>query len=168
MSVLSLLVIEYLVSVPALIVLCMLGIWAEHASNRKTALLIGLGTIYVTYKFIGADVRDIVWYIVGYAAIGMAWSVWRYRRFVSDEVERIVSKWPEVDSHIRISALENLHPKNKTSELVSWILIWPFSFVENAIGDLINAVEVFVKTYARKLYESTYHSLVDGVMGNKK
>ena len=78
-----------IVSIPALIVLFLLGVIFEHNNRRGFSVFIGLVTIVVSYFILNVPLNIIAAYAGGYIVIGLLWSFWRYKRFVEVEASKI-------------------------------------------------------------------------------
>ena len=140
----------------ALSALALLGIIAEHNDSRGWSifwLLLAAGVAYVTFSF------SLVTLLVGavaYIAIGLVWSFWRYKRHAA----KIVEKHRNSTASEKERALRDLHPKSMLGTITAWIVIWPFSMVENIVGDLITAIQSLVTTFFRGVYHRVYDAAV--------
>ncbi len=47
------------------------------------------------------------------------------------------------------------------SRIVTWIFSWPFSAIDNIVGDLIDAVTSLVKNYLIGIYEGISKKYLD-------
>lgn len=143
----------YLLTWPGFIVLFLFGTYLEHVGARRFAVIVGVITLLVAYFFFGVSVGDLLVYTGIYASVGFLWSFWRYNRFVRSEVEKI-DEYRLPDAKLR--ALNVLRPMENISRITAWVVIWPFSALENLAGDLINIIQTFIKKVFRKVYESLF------------
>lgn len=146
----------FLLTWPALVVLAILGVLFEHNGARAWAVTTALATAAVSYFFFGLPLLTILIGAGAYVVIGLIWSVWRYKRHVDKTVEANRTQ----DERTRQRVVEGLHPKAMLSTITAWVLIWPFSMVENVAGDLINAIETLVSKIFRGVYHKIYNSAV--------
>ncbi len=144
-----------------LIGLCLLGIVAEHNDGRGFAVFLTLCATAVAYFFFNLAPMDLLICAIGYIIIGFGWSFWRYRRFVVAEVEKInASDYNQDRKQMRV---ESLHPRNHVDTIVAWVIVWPFSAIENLIGDLITGITTLVTTTFKRAYQSIYDSATAGL-----
>jgi hypothetical protein len=61
---------------------------------------------------------------------------------------------------VRKGAADRLHPLAMLSTLTAWVIIWPFSMVENLAGDVINMIRTAISTVFRSVYNRIYESAV--------
>jgi len=144
---------------PAIIVLFVLGILFEHNAARGWALFIALVSMVVAYFFFNVSLAVIALGAVGYIAIGLIWSFWRYKR----HAEKVVEENRNAGRHEKERAIERLHPKAMLSTITAWIIIWPFSMVENILGDIITTVQLLVTKFFRGVYHRVYDSAVSAL-----
>jgi len=142
---------------PAFIALILLGILFEHNGARSWAVFSALVLAAVSYFFFHVALMSIVIGAAVYLAIGVVWSFWRYKRHAADVVE----KFKYAAKQDKDEALRRLHPKAMLSTITAWIVIWPFSAVENIVGDLITAIQTLVS----KIFRGVYHRIYDAAVG---
>ena len=91
-----------------------------------------------------------------YIIIGVLWSFWRYKRYAEKEIEEVKAR----DIHYKNIVIEKLHPKEMLGTITSWIIVWPFSMIENVIGDIIDAIKLLVTRVFRAIYYKIYESAI--------
>jgi len=141
---------------PAFIVLVFLGILFEHNGARGWAVFTALAVAAVSYFFFSVSLLTIAIGAVGYIVIGLIWSFWRYKRHAQKVVEAHKGKNAQEKEY----ALRALHPKAMLATITAWIVIWPFSMVENVVGDVINFIQELVTKFFRGVYHRIYDSAV--------
>ena len=139
-----------------LAVLFILGILFEHNGSRGWSIFSGLVTAAVAYLFFNVSLMWIAIGAAGYVVIGVIWSFWRYKR----HSRKVVAEHKNSPSSEKERALRALHPTAMLGTITAWIIIWPFSFVENFVGDIINFVQDLVVRYFRGVYHRIYDSAV--------
>ena len=142
-------------------VLAILGVATAYSS---TGLSVMFGLIFAGLWFWvnPAPVADVIIYGIIYLIVGAAWSVWRYRRYVQTQLKSVsmnTSIPPEFEIQEKYSVRE-LSPKNSTDRIVHWILIWPFSMIENLTRDMVHVVREFVRRGMSAIYNHVYTSAV--------
>lgn len=133
------------------------GILSEHNKSSGWAvfwLILALPVAWLTFSVswitlaVGA---------AAYIAIGLVWSWWRYKRQITETIE----KYKSSDSYAREAALRSVHPKQMLGTITAWVVVWPFSMVENVVGDVINFVQTLITKFFRGIYYSIYNSAVE-------
>ena len=162
----------WLLSWPALIGL---GIWCEHKDHRKSSItfaLIILGAILLAaFRIFDLSLVSAGLIVLAYGACGVLWSFFRYRRFVRSSVE----DWNEAhENYVKTSRagvhlggadsleqlMNRLKPSSNTGKIIAWMVVWPFSFIENLAGDIIGGLTELVKTTFKTVYASIYAAAI--------
>jgi hypothetical protein len=100
---------------------------------------------------------DIVIYSLVYLVVGIVWSFYRYKRF-------IVSKIADMQElNYRIESVSSYHPSKMLDTITAWIIIWPFSLIENICGDIINGIETLVKSVFKGVYNRIYDNALKDI-----
>lgn len=144
---------------PALVVLAILGILFEHNGARGWSVVTAFAVAAVAYFFFSVSLLSIAIGAVVYIVIGLIWSFWRYKR----HAQKVVAEHKDSDARTKGRALEHLHPKAMLATITAWIVIWPFSLIENFVGDIINFVQDLVVKYFRGIYHRIYDSAVSAL-----
>ncbi len=155
----------YIVSWPVLAMSLLLIIVAEHNDESKFALFWAIVAASISYFYFNLAIADIAWYIGTYVVIGVGWSVWRYMRYVKNYIaEEIESKSNQtsVDA-IKERVMRQCSVSNMSGRVVSWIIIWPFSMVENLTKDIYDTLVAVVKNVLRKVYDTILTNMVSGI-----
>jgi hypothetical protein len=152
------LALAYLVTWPAILLFCLLGIACEHRDSRGWAVFYALAAIASSYFFFNMSLQTILVAVGAYLAVGVTWSIYRYSRFVTESVTDLKTK--RMTSNEITYAKERLHPLKMVDTLVAWIIIWPFSLIEHAISDILDALEKLVTKVFRGVYVKIYENAV--------
>lgn len=158
------LITAYVLTWPALVLLLLVGIAFEHCGARKWAVFTGIVAIAVSYFYFNVSLTQILYAVAAYVAVGVVWSFWRYKVYVTDQVAKIKelsAKAFSADSRNRM--IENLAPTKNLGMITAWIIIWPFSAVESILGDVIRAVQALVTKVFKGVYHKIYTSQVKGL-----
>lgn len=156
------LITGYLLSWPALVVLCLLAVVSEHNEAQGWAVFWSIVSAAVAIFYFQVPLDVVGLYFLAYAAIGVIWSIWRYKRYVSAEVQRIKERIAKNGTK-EANVAYHLQPSNNIDKITSWIIIWPFSLVENLLRDIINLVEEVPKTVLRKVYNYIYEQEINKI-----
>ena len=124
----------FLLTWPDLILLLSLGALAEHNEAHGFALFLGVVSAVIAYFFFNLTLASIALYALGYVAVGLVWSVWRYKR----HADNIVTKHLNSSPQDRAYAIQRLHPMAMLSPIVSWVVAWPFSAIVSVCSDLLS------------------------------
>jgi len=146
----------WLLTWPVIIALVILGIVFEHNGARGWAVFTALISMLVAYFFFNVSLAAIAVGSVAYIVVGLIWSFWRYKR----HAEKVVEQNRESNIYYKERALAALHPKAMLGTITAWILIWPFSMVENIVGDIITTIQLLVTKFFRGVYHKVYDSAV--------
>lgn len=144
----------FMLSWPALVVLFVLGVLFEHADMRGLAVLVGITSAVVAYVFFSVPVTTVIYYSIAYTVVGLCWSFYRYKRYVDERIESNKN----ASSITKATVLSRMHPKAMLSTIVAWVMIWPFSMVDNFTSDLIDGIKYLVSSTFNKVYLSIYKS----------
>jgi hypothetical protein len=139
-----------------LIVLGLLGIISEHTNSSGWSifwLLLAGAVAFVAYNI---SLITLAIGAVSYVVIGLIWSFWRYKR----HAQNVVKEHKDSSASEKERALSRLHPKQMVGAITAWIIVWPFSMVENLVGDLLNFIHDMVVKYFRGVYNKIYDSAV--------
>jgi hypothetical protein len=145
------------VSWPALVLFCMFGIWAEYIEARGFAVFWALVSAVSAFFYFDVPLQSIAIASVGYLCFGLVWSFYRYKRFIVQKLEDMTT-WSKYDSPDRY------HPSKMLDTITAWIIIWPFSLIENLCGDIINGVETLVKRVFKGVYNRIYETALADVI----
>jgi hypothetical protein len=154
------LVTGYLLTWPALVVLLLVGIVFEHKGARGWAVATGLVAMAISYFYFDVALQTILYLAIAYLAVGLVWSFWRYNVYAKETVKWIKTlQVPDKFSETyRQSHIDNLAPSKNLDRITAWIIIWPFSLIENLLGDLINAIQGLVTRVFKGVYSKIYLS----------
>lgn len=144
----------YLLTWPALVILLLAGIFFEHTGSRKMAVFSGIVAAVSAYFYFGIPLETIGFYALAYLVIGVVWSFWRYKVFINKQVSYLEQRTWRNQAH-KIEAVTQLAPSNNLGQITAWIIVWPFSLVENTLGDVINAVQALVT----KVFKGVYYKM---------
>lgn len=146
-------------AVMILVVLALFGIIAEANNARGWSVFWMIIAAAVAYVSFNISLMMLAVGAVGYIAVGLFWSFWRYKRHASKVVQENRDSSPMVKERV----LAQLHPKAMLGTITAWIMVWPFSMVENIIGDMITAIQMLVTKFFRGVYHKVYESAVSAL-----
>jgi len=145
---------------PALIAIIFLGIVFEANEAHGWAVTFGVIAAAIAYFFFSVPLMTLALYSAGYVVVGLFWSWWRYKRYADQMVEKYKGRSEQDRRH----ALQQLHPKNMIGKFTTWVLVWPFSMVENIAGDAIKLLQEVISKFFRGIYHRIYNNAV-GALG---
>lgn len=148
----------YLFTWPALVLLLLVGIVFEHKGARGWAVATGLVAMAVSYFYFDVALQTILYLAGAYLVTGLVWSFWRYNVYAKETVKwiktlQVPDKFSE---NYRQTHIDNLAPSKNLDRITAWIIIWPFSLVECALGDIINAIQSLVTRVFKGVYSKIY------------
>ncbi len=147
----------WFLSWPALGLMLLLGIIFEANEAHSWSMFTGIVTAIVAYFFFSIPFVSLLIYSVGYFVVGFIWSFWRYKRFVDLEVNTVTKG-------NRQYMIEKIKPSNMLSTITTWVIVWPFSMIENIVGDLINLVQTAITKFFRGVYNRIYENAINNLI----
>ena len=150
----------YLVSWPALVAFVLLGSIFEANQAHGWAIFTGIISAIVAYVFFHLAFLDIIVYAIFYLIAGFVWSFWRYKRFVDSMLETITNSTTEYG---RDFTIRHMHPSNNLSKITTWVIVWPFSIIENGLGDIIKLIQTFITKVFKGVYNKIYESAISKI-----
>lgn len=150
------LVTGYVLTWPALLGIVVLALLCEHGEANGWAVFFGLVAMVVAYFTVNVPLTTLLMIAGGYSAIGLVFSFWRYKRFVSAEAKDYIAYYKNSDS--LEAALDKLKASKNLGKITSWFVIWPISLIENITGDIINAIQTLITDTFHKIYENIWNS----------
>ena len=159
-------VLGWALSWPGLIALLVLGTIFEANEAHGWAMFVGVVSAVVAYFFFAIPLMTLLVYGAGYLAVGFIWSFWRYKRYA----DKVVEEYSGRSLEARKLAVERLQPSRMLDKITTWVLIWPFSMVENVLGDFIKIVQTFITTFFKGIYNRIYQAAVGKILaaGNEQ
>jgi hypothetical protein len=144
---------------PAIALLLVIGVLAEHNNSRGFAIFLTLVAAVVAYFLFSVSIGTLLLYATAYVLIGVCWSIWRYRSHVLNTIKE--HKSGSITQKERV--LRELHPKYMLGAITAWIVIWPISLIENFIGDIITGIQTLVTKVFRVFYHRIYDQAVQAL-----
>ena len=158
----SFLEFAWLLSWPGIVLLFLLGVAFEHFEIRIFTLAC-LGAFgFALYRQINPDLRSAIISLILYIPIGLAWSVYRYHRFLKDLVKKSIKNPNPYEYH------HDASPKSMIPTIVSWIITWPISLIENFSKDFIDFLTMFVTRAFGNLFGKMYNSAMSEIKASTK
>ena len=140
-------------------------LWLVHEECQGWSIF-WLGLLgFIAYHATGISLTTAAIYAVVYIPIGIVWSMYRWKRFCSTKVEENndyvdmieasgTTPSPMEEDRRKAALQVTLSPTSNITRCVHWIMAWPFSAIENVLGDLYDMIVTLVKTYLINVYAS--------------
>ena len=150
-------------------------LWTTHTESEAWALFWMVGLITCLYFIFNIPLTWLLIGIAAYIPIGLGWSVYRFKRFCKDKYKYVTeainkntakaagSKLNNNTRYLKDNFKEEVKPSSNIDKIVIWVLIWPFSLIDNLIGDLLDLIEDFIKKYLIKIYENIANKYLDQI-----
>jgi hypothetical protein len=148
----------------ALSIILLCGCVFELDNKSGWTLAFGIGATFIITKLI--NIPNIYWlyFTIAYIPLGLIWSIYRYKRYASKEVEKFKEANVTIDKRMieyrYNDILEKIKPSKNADKISLWVLIWPFSFVSHFCDDLFN----FIKTLVTKVINGVYNKVYSFVI----
>lgn len=154
-------ILGWALSWPGLIGLLIIGTIFEANEAHGWAIFMGVVSAVVAYFFFAIPLMTLFVYGAGYLAVGFIWSFWRYKR----HADCVVDEYRGRSLISRKEAVEKLRPSNMLDKITTWVLVWPFSMVENVLGDFIKVVQTFITKFFKGIYNRIYQTASVKMLG---
>lgn len=160
-----LLLTTYLLTLPALFVILFLGVLFSMGDMDGWAIIAGIASTTIAFFMFDLTILQVAIGAVIYFIAGVVWSFWRYKRY-SENIIDIYNIEPECEfnqPYRRDKLIESLKIENMAGRITSWILSWPFSMIENIIGDVIRLVRNLVTDTLKSVYNNILESATKNI-----
>lgn len=148
-----------------------IGLISERGGNQWCSVFFGvLLTIVSTFlfKLYEYPIQSIALLVAVYFVVGIIWSFWRYKRYVTNAVLEFESNTAYRQSVSQSNFIERLSPSEHWDAITGWVIVWPFSFVEYGVSDTIDAVKAVVSKYFKSIYQRIYQNAIAGIVPEKQ
>ena len=131
--------------------LLVIAVLLDHKEAKGWVIFFALVAGLLAWSVFNVTWQQLLIVAGAWVPIGVAWSIWRWRRHCS----AVVTKFKESGSKTpEMYVMTKLDPANSKGSIVYWIIAWPISVIEMSIGDFIDVIgilvtRVFKGTYAR-------------------
>lgn len=144
----------YILTIPFLFILFGLGVIFE-AADSNASVFVGIISAIIAFFVFDVPLLTIVLSTIGYFVIGVLWSVWRYKRYADTKVQKYIESKSD-SSYDRKEIVNGLKLNYMVGRITSWIIIWPFSMVENVTGDILRLIKNIVTEQLKSVYNKIY------------
>ena len=135
---------------PVVLMLFLLSIGGV-ATSREEPWLMALGLVagsVVAYFLLDVNVLaividrpvSVVFWALGYAALGLLWSLFKWRQHLLGEATQESLQRRREDAKKKgseVSYMAVTDPAHHKQRIVSWITLWPFSVLGYVLGDML-------------------------------
>ena len=141
-------ILGVILSWPVLVICLGLLMYSEHVQADGAAIF-----FLLVAGLLGYFIFNLTWTQVGiglaaWLPLGVIYSFWRWKRHCSQTVKMLRDgSIQSTTAEMRVTLSQNV------DKITHWIFAWPFSLLENIIGDLIDAIQSMVTGILRRTYE---------------
>ncbi len=146
----------YLLNWYALIILLIIGSTFESHGSHGWAVFVGLVAMTSAYFFFNIATSSLLLYGIAYLVAGFVWSFWRYKR----HADKVVDSCKAMSDSYKKREMELLAPNKMLDKITTWVVIWPFSMLENVLGDVFSLVQTAISKFFKGVYNRIYASAV--------
>jgi len=153
-------IIPWLTSVPVIMAIILFGIVAASNNSEGWSVFWGFLLVGALVPIYNLTLVQTVFLVVIYFIVGFLWSFYRYKVWVKnsvDQYDQTYAKKGMAVSH-REEYFLRLRPNKNVSLILMWVLIWPFSIVENLCSDLVRLLRDLVKVTFSSVYLKLFES----------
>lgn len=140
---------------PFLVGFLLIGVWGEYCGHHKFAAFTTILAGLAIWKMFDVDPQHTMYAAIAYIPIGMIWSVWRWKVYCKRTTQRTLQSLNDDWGVTSPKDLEEqLNITRNLDRLVSWVICWPISMIERAIGDLIHMIKIMITEWFGNVYKS--------------
>ena len=150
----------WFLSIPGLVFFLCVGTIFESNEAHGWSVFMGVVATFIAYTMYSIPPSILAAYIAAYFVIGFIWSFWRYKR----HADTIVEDYKDASNADKKFALQYLDPRRMLSQITTWVIIWPFSMIENILGDIIKLVQTAITKFFKGIYTRIYIGAVGKLM----
>ena len=150
----------WFLSWPGLVFFLCVGTIFESNEAHGWSVFMGIVASYIAYSMFQVPLSILAAWVAAYFVMGFIWSFWRYKR----HADKIVEEYKDRSEDARRCALQYLDPRQMLSQITTWVIIWPFSMVENILGDIIKLVQTAITKFFKGIYTRIYMGAVGKLM----
>lgn len=156
------LALGYILTLPFLAVLLVVGIIME-ARDSYMAPYIAVISGVIAFFMYDVPLLTLAYYLGIYLVIGILWSFWRFKRYVDKKVDTY-NALTNPTNYNKEMFTKYISLQYASGRIVSWIIVWPFSMIENLVGDIIRVLDSVVT----KMLKFVYEMIINNAMGKIK
>lgn len=154
-------ILAYLLTLPALMLLILLGIIFEFYDN-VLSVYTGIAAALVAYFMFNIPLTTLAIYAGIYLIVGIVWSFWRFKRYTDKQVDEYNEITDKKDYEYH-RLLERISLKSSTGRIVAWITVWPFSMIENLTSDIVKLLKSLVTDVLKYFYNIIVNNAVSKI-----
>ena len=127
--------------------------------------------LFIATLFIILDINTKYLIISGilYIPLGVAWSIYRWKRHCSSVMKDydldVKMAGCELDGYQKSGFIDRLKASNNVTKIVNWVIVWPFSLLDNLIGDIIDFVTQMIKKHLIGIYNKISAGNIEKING---
>lgn len=141
-----------------------LGLWLlllSHWESDGWGLFFLILLAICIYLAFNIPANIILSIIALYIPIGIGWSIFRWKRHCKNTIKGV--DFEKLGLYKKGLLLVKLKPEENTTKIVNWIFVWPFSFIETILGDIVDIVEDFVRERIIGVYNGISKKYLDQI-----
>lgn len=132
--------------------------------------IFGLILLVITfYIILDINTKYLIISSILYIPLGIAWSIYRWKRHCSSVMEDydidVKLAGCELDSYQKGRFIDRLKASNNITKIVNWVIVWPFSLLDNLIGDIIDFVTQVIKKHLIGIYNKISAGNIEKING---
>jgi len=152
--------ISWATSLPAIIAIIFFGILAASNNAEDWSVFWGVVLVAVLVPIYNLTLVQTIFLVVIYFLVGFLWSFYRYKVWVKNSVDQYDQTYANKGMAVsREEYFLRLRPNKNVSLILMWVLIWPFSIVENLCSDLVRFLRDLVKVTFSSVYLKLFESV---------
>ena len=141
----------------------------EH-NDYESLGIFGLLLLIITfYIILDINTKYLIISSILYIPLGIGWSIYRWKRHCSGVMEDydldVKMAGCELNSHQKDGFIDRLKASNNVTKIVNWVIVWPFSLLDNLIGDTIDFTTQMIKKHLIGIYNKISADNIERISG---
>lgn len=137
----------FLFSPLAFVILLIVALIAENKECRIFGGFVFLIATYVLIQLTNPSTTALVIGAIVYLPIGVVWSRWRLKSKITKTLRKLKDSEYSATRSKKLINFKELIPT-----IVYWVMVWPVSALEHAVGDFIELGRIMVTKWFRTMY----------------
>ena len=150
------------------VVLFVVAMWFDNSEIDVLCSICTLAVLWWIKIHFAIPLADMGYYAIGYFAIGIVWSVYRWYKYCNETVQDYNERKKHAEERNQpglipsYSAFKNkLTPSENIGLISNWVISWPVSFLNNALSDFYGLVKSFISKFFIGVYNRISNSAID-------
>lgn len=163
-------ILGYLISIPALIIILLIATYQESCEKHGWSAFLMIVSLAIVYFLFDIKTSHALIAVAAYIPIGLVWSIVRWKIYCTRKVDQLKDYFTTAEDEVLYrsetysqTTIDNLNVRRNLDKLTYWVICWPVSMVERAIGDLVHAVRHIITNWFGSVFERISNSAISDI-----